>query len=107
MHKSERCSYSFSDTFLRTAIGPPKQPITPVRAATMTMQIAVLGGAVLQDFRDGQRPRGGGEHPLPRQRKHVAALVPKLILEAPKLGPGQFGQPPDDLLYHPPPSPLV
>ena len=35
------------------------------------------------------------------------ALAPKLILEAPKLHPGQLGQPPDDLLYHPPPSPIV
>jgi len=50
----------------------------------MTMQIAVLVGTVLQDFRDGQRsalvvvgsilsPAGGSTSP---------ALVPKLILEA-------------------------
>ena len=29
--------YSLSETVLRTAIGPPKQPITPVRATTMTI----------------------------------------------------------------------
>jgi len=54
----------------------------------MTMQIAVLVGAVLQDFRDGQRsalvvgsilsPAGGSTSP---------ALVPKLILEARDLCP--------------------
>ena len=69
-------------------MGLPRPPITPVRAATMTMQIAVLVGAVLQDFRDGQRsalvvgsilsPAGGSTSP---------ALVPKLILEARDLCP--------------------
>ena len=55
----------------------------------MTMQIAVLVGTVLQDFRDGQRsalvvvgsilsPAGGSTSP---------ALVPKLILEARDLCP--------------------
>jgi hypothetical protein len=55
----------------------------------MTMQIAVLVGAVLQDFRDGQRsalvvvgsilsPAGGSTSP---------ALVPKPILEARDLCP--------------------
>jgi hypothetical protein len=81
--------YSLSDAFLRTAIGLPRQPITPFRAATMTMQIAVLVGAVLQDFRDGQRsalvvvesilsPAGGSTS---------LALVPKPILEARDLCP--------------------
>ncbi len=41
----------------------------------MTMQIAVLVGAVLQDFREGQRPLGGEEHPPPRLRKHVAGAL--------------------------------
>ena len=55
----------------------------------MTMQIAVLVGAVLQDFREGQRSAlvvgsvlspalGGSTSP---------ALVPKLILEARDLCP--------------------
>jgi hypothetical protein len=35
------------------------------------------------------------------------ALVPKLILKARELCSGQFGQPPDDLLYHLPPAPIV
>jgi hypothetical protein len=37
----------------------------------------------------------------------VLALAPDLILEASQLCCGQFGQPPDDLLYHPPPSLIV
>jgi hypothetical protein len=44
-------------------------------------------------------PAGGGSPTL--------ALAPKRILEAPELCPAQFGQPPDDLLYHPPPLPIV
>jgi hypothetical protein len=58
-------------------------------------------GTVLQDLREGRRgalldarsvvsAAGGRSPPL--------ALVPKPILEAPELCPGQFGQPPDDLL---------
>ena len=30
------------------------------------------------------------------------ALALELLLEASELCPGQLGQPPDDLLYHPP-----
>jgi len=35
------------------------------------------------------------------------ALAPQLLLESPELRLGQFGQPPDDLLYHPTPFPIV
>jgi hypothetical protein len=35
------------------------------------------------------------------------ALAPELILKAPELRHGRFGQPPDDLLYHPPPPLIV
>ena len=67
-------------------------------------------GAVLQDLREGRRgafmdlgsalsPAFGGSPAL--------ALAPDLLLKAPELCPGKLGQPPDDLLYHPPPSPIV
>src|SRR5215207_1438777 len=36
-------------------------------------------------------------------RSPALALAPNLILQAPELRLGQLGQPPDDLLYHPPP----
>ena len=42
---------------------------------------------------------GGSPAPL--------ALAPDLILEASELRFGQFGKPPDDLLYHAPPSLIV
>src|SRR5215208_2490096 len=45
-------------------------------------------------------PVAGGGSP-------TLALAPELILEAPQLCSGQLGQPPDDLLYHPPPFPTV
>jgi hypothetical protein len=35
------------------------------------------------------------------------ALAPELIFKAPELCSGQFGQPTDDLLYHPPPFSIV
>jgi hypothetical protein len=35
------------------------------------------------------------------------AFAPELILQAPELRLGQVGQPPDNLLYHPAPFPIV
>ena len=67
-------------------------------------------GAVLKDLREGRRgafmdlgsalsPALGGSPAL--------ALAPDLILEASELSAGKLGQPPDDILYHPPSSPIV
>jgi hypothetical protein len=67
-------------------------------------------GAVFQDFGDRRRgafmdlgsalsPALGGSPAL--------ALAPDLVLEASELSLGQGGQPPDDLLYHPPLSSIV
>ena len=55
----------------------------------MTMQIAVLVGAVLQDFRDGQRSAlvVGGSVPSPAGGSTSPPLVPKLIREARDLCP--------------------
>ena len=54
----------------------------------MTMQIAVLVGAVLQDFRDGQRSALVVESVLsPAGGSTSLALVPKPILEARDLCP--------------------
>jgi len=51
------------------------------------------------DLRSALSPALGGSPAL--------LLGPKLILQAPDLCSGQLGQPPDDLLYHPPPSLIV
>jgi hypothetical protein len=67
-------------------------------------------GTVFQDFRDERRSTlldtGSVFSPV-ADGTPTLALAPKRILEASELCPGQFGQPPDDLLYHPHPSPIV
>jgi hypothetical protein len=56
-----------------------------------------------------RRPLGRGERPVPVAGggNSALSLAPERILEASELCPAQFGQPPDDLLYHPPPSLLA